>query len=188
MVNTVCNRANVPSNRTPRPSISLCGASLSQESSFPSQQDASIPHTPNSSTASNPKKNVRGRTRGIALRKLNKKKNNEKLVIHIDPEQGRPVDSVESAKLSSELGQIARESLRVPIKWKDLDHEDFMPAFHHLDMNLKIDDPCEENIEDVMGILKNCVRHQRHNLHKHFKKFSSVEDAIRNKPSYGGLS
>ncbi|KAG8367881.1 hypothetical protein BUALT_Bualt16G0118700 [Buddleja alternifolia] len=87
-------------------------------------------------SASNPKKNIRGCTRGIALRKLNKKNNNEKLVIHIDPEQGRPVDSVESAKLSRELGQISRESLRVPIKWKDLDREDFMLAFDQLDMVL----------------------------------------------------
>ncbi|KAG8391515.1 hypothetical protein BUALT_Bualt01G0195700 [Buddleja alternifolia] len=66
---------------------------------------------PQVQSASNPKKNIRGCTRGIALRKLNKKNNNEKLVIHIDPEQGRPVDSVESAKLSRELGQISRESL-----------------------------------------------------------------------------
>ncbi|KAG8383906.1 hypothetical protein BUALT_Bualt04G0062800 [Buddleja alternifolia] len=145
MANTVRNRANVSSNRTPS---SSSGTSLSQE-------DASIPHTPNSSRASNPKKNVRGCTRGIALRKLNKK-NNEKLVIHIDPEQGRPVDSVESAKLSSELGQIARESLRVPIKWKDLDREDFMPAFHQLDREMekrRVDAETTANDVDIEEIV-----------------------------------
>ncbi|KAG8386668.1 hypothetical protein BUALT_Bualt03G0173000 [Buddleja alternifolia] len=55
-------------------------------------------------------------------------------------------------------------------------------------MNLKIDNPTEENIEDVMVILKNCCRTQRHKLNKHFKKFCSMEEAIRNKPSFEGLT
>lgn len=39
-----------------------------------------------------------------------------------------------------------------------------------------------------MDLLKHRVRHQRHRLNKHFKKFSSLEEAIQNKPSFGGLS
>ncbi|KAG8364906.1 hypothetical protein BUALT_Bualt18G0047200 [Buddleja alternifolia] len=81
---------------------------------------------------SNTQKSVRGPTRGIALRKLNKK-NKDKLIIHIDSVQRRPIDSVESAKLSSELGQISRESLPVPNKWKNFKKTELMTAFTQLD-------------------------------------------------------
>ncbi|KAG8383125.1 hypothetical protein BUALT_Bualt05G0152200 [Buddleja alternifolia] len=77
-------------------------------------------------------KSVRGPTRGIVLRKLNKK-NKDKLIIHIDPVQRRPIDSVESAKLSSELGQLSRESLPVPNKWKNFKKTELMTAFTQLD-------------------------------------------------------
>ncbi|KAG8391246.1 hypothetical protein BUALT_Bualt01G0168100 [Buddleja alternifolia] len=168
-------------------SLSQVGELVPQGSLSPSQTDVNIPQTPSSGADSNTQKSVRGPTRGIALRKLNKK-NKDKLIIHIDLVQRRAVDSVESAKLSSKLGQIARESLPVPNKWKNFKKTELMAAFTQLDMNLKIDNPTEENIEDVMVILKNRCRTQRHKLNKHFKKFCSVEEAIRNKPSFGGLT
>ncbi|KAG8383121.1 hypothetical protein BUALT_Bualt05G0151800 [Buddleja alternifolia] len=82
-------------------------------------------------------KSVRGPTRGIVLRKLNKK-NKDKLIIHIDPVQRRPIDSVESAKLSSELGQLSRESLPVPNKWKNFKKTELMTAFTQLDERCNI--------------------------------------------------
>ncbi|KAG8377275.1 hypothetical protein BUALT_Bualt08G0012400 [Buddleja alternifolia] len=187
MVSTNRRRANASSSTTPHLSLSQVGELVPQGSLSPSQPDVNIPQTPSSGADSNTQKSVRGPTRGIALRKLNKK-NKDKLIIHIDPVQRRPIDSVESAKLSSELGQIARESLPVPNKWKNFKKTELMAAFTQLDMNLKIDNPTEENIEDVMVILKNRCRTQRHKLNKHFKKFCSVEEAIRNKPSFGGLT
>ncbi|KAG8379630.1 hypothetical protein BUALT_Bualt07G0108900 [Buddleja alternifolia] len=147
MVNTIRCRSNSSSSRTPLPSLSQGGASIPQGSLSPSQPDVTTPQPPSSGTDSNTHKSVRG----IALRKLNKK-NNNKLTIHIDPIQRRPTDSVESAKLSSELGQLSRESLPVPIKWKNVKKTELMRAFDQLD------------------------------------KFPSVEEAIQNKPSYGGLT
>ncbi|KAG8387545.1 hypothetical protein BUALT_Bualt02G0032300 [Buddleja alternifolia] len=187
MVNTIRSRPNPSLSRTPLPSLSQGGASIPQGSLSPSQPDVTTPQPPSSGTDSNTHKSVRGLTRGIALRKLNKK-NNNKLTIHIDPVQRRPTDSVESAKLSSELGQLSRESLPVPIKWKNVKKTELMRAFDQLDMNLAIDNPTDENMKNVEDILKNRSRAQRHRLNKYFQKFPSVEEAIQNKPSYGGLT
>ncbi|KAG8388853.1 hypothetical protein BUALT_Bualt02G0168200 [Buddleja alternifolia] len=170
MVNTIRSRSNSSSSRTPLPSLSQGGASIPQGSLSPSQPDVTTPQPPSS-----------------ALRKL-KKKNNNKLTIHIDPVQRRPTDSVESAKLSSELGQLSRESLPVPIKWKNVKKTELMRAFDQLDMNLAIDNPTDENMKNVEDILKKRSRAQRHRLNKYFQKFPSVEEAIQNKPSYGGLT
>ncbi|OMO63607.1 hypothetical protein CCACVL1_22383 [Corchorus capsularis] len=65
-------------------------------------------------TDSVPPKKVRGPTRGVGLEKLIKEKN--KLVIEIPKDKGRPVSEVQSAKLSSEIGLIARKFISVPTK------------------------------------------------------------------------
>ncbi|KAG8385543.1 hypothetical protein BUALT_Bualt03G0056100 [Buddleja alternifolia] len=185
MVSTIRSRSNSSSSITLLPSLSQGRASIPQGSLSPSQPDVTTPQPPSSD--SNTYKSVRGSTRGIALRKLNKK-NNNKLTIHIDPVQRRPTDSVESAKLSSELGQLSRESLLVSIKWKNVKKIELMRAFDQLDMNLIIDNPIDENMKNIEDILKNRYRAQRHRLNKYFQKFPSVEEAIQHKLSYGGLT
>lgn len=57
-----------------------------------------------------------------------------------------------------------------------------------MQLTLSIDNPNEETVENVLALLKHRSRHQRHRLNKHFKKFSMVEEAIQNKPSFGGLT
>ncbi|KAG8390573.1 hypothetical protein BUALT_Bualt01G0097500 [Buddleja alternifolia] len=86
MVSTNRSRANASSSTTPHLSLSQVGESVPQGSLSPSQQDVNIPQTPSSGVDSNTQKSVRGPTRGIALRKLNKK-NKDKLIIHIDHSQ-----------------------------------------------------------------------------------------------------
>ncbi|XP_012833477.1 PREDICTED: uncharacterized protein LOC105954352 [Erythranthe guttata] len=191
MVNPVRGRARTiaSSSRATQPSVQLSGESVTgpQESLSALREEDTIQQAHTDSTSSITKKNVRGCTRGIALRKLNSK-NKQKLVVHMDPTQGRPLDSLESAKLSSELGIISRDSMSVPIKWKAIDDTELSMAIDLLEMNLTIDNLDEETVENALEILKHRSRYQRHRLNKHFKKFDSVEEAIRNKPSFGGLT
>lgn len=77
------------------------------------------------------KRKGRGPTRGIGLNKM-KKALGKKLTIMIDVDQGRPTDRVQSAKFSSEVGFLARECMRVPKRFKDLNEDDLNPAFDRL--------------------------------------------------------
>ncbi|XP_012853077.1 PREDICTED: uncharacterized protein LOC105972649 isoform X1 [Erythranthe guttata] len=74
------------------------------------------------------------------------------------------------------------------LKWKDFEKSELSVAFDQLGMHLSIDNPEEETKENVLELLKHRIRHQRHRLNKHFGKFTSLEEAIRNKPYFGGLT
>lgn len=52
--------------------------------------------------------------------------------IHIPAEKGRPVDCVQSAKLSNELGVLTRNLIRVPRKWKDISEDEKDLAYERL--------------------------------------------------------
>lgn len=60
---------------------------------------------------------------GKGLEKM-KKSIGRKMVIDIPVGKGRPVEAIPSAKLSNELGIIARNFLSLPNKWKELTRED----------------------------------------------------------------
>ena len=77
----------------------------------------------------------RGRTRGKGLKKINKAAG-KKMKIQIDLEQGRPVDRVQSAKLSNQLGFISRECIPVPKKWSDVKEDVLNLAKDHLEVSL----------------------------------------------------
>ncbi|KAH0716622.1 hypothetical protein KY285_012653 [Solanum tuberosum] len=68
-------------------------------------------------------KNGRGKTRGKGLEKM-KKAMGSKMKIDIPVGKGRPTKPVQSAKLSNELGKIARNFISLPNKWKELTRED----------------------------------------------------------------
>ena len=59
-----------------------------------------------------------------------------KLVIQIDPDNGRPLNAVQSAKLSSELGIIARNLMRPVIKWKEVSESQKDEVFGRLSVSL----------------------------------------------------
>lgn len=56
----------------------------------------------------------------------------------MDPDLRRPVDSVESAKLSSELGILSREYMSIPTSWKNLSDTELMMAMDKLDVSIYI--------------------------------------------------
>ncbi|KAH0639167.1 hypothetical protein KY285_035753 [Solanum tuberosum] len=68
-------------------------------------------------------KKGRGKTRGKGLEKM-KKTLGSKMKIEISLGKGRPTKPDQSAKLSNELGIIARNILLLPNKWKELTRED----------------------------------------------------------------
>ncbi|KAG5584932.1 hypothetical protein H5410_045366 [Solanum commersonii] len=68
-------------------------------------------------------KKGRGKTRGKGLEKM-KKTLGSKMKIEIPLGKGRPTKPDQSAKLSNELGIIARNFLLLPNKWKELTRED----------------------------------------------------------------
>ena len=66
------------------------------------------------------------------------KATSKKLKIAIDAEKGRPINRVQSAKLSNQLGFISRECIPVPTKWRDMEDDDFNLAMDHLEVSENI--------------------------------------------------
>ncbi|KAJ0041109.1 hypothetical protein Pint_26733 [Pistacia integerrima] len=95
-------------------------------------EDVTLPTTDSTST-----KVKRGRTQGKGLSKMNKSFG-KKLKVHVDLDKGRPVNRVQSTKLSSQLGVISREFIRIPIKWKDMEVHNFNLTLDNLDVSVFI--------------------------------------------------
>ena len=58
--------------------------------------------------------------------------------ITIDAAKGRPINRVQSAKLSNQLGFISRECIPVPTKWRDMEEDDVNLAMDHLEVSENI--------------------------------------------------
>ncbi|KAG5586779.1 hypothetical protein H5410_047213 [Solanum commersonii] len=118
----------------------------------------------------------RGKTRGKGLEKM-KKTLGSKMKIEIPLGKGRPTKPDQSAKLSNELGIIARNFLLLPNKWKELTREDkdttLIRCHERFEINLDehyVKDSCE-------NILKNRSRQWRYKLKKLFESAHSEEEA-----------
>ncbi|KAG5619784.1 hypothetical protein H5410_005002 [Solanum commersonii] len=101
----------------------------------------------------------------------------KKMVIEIPVGKGRPVKAVQSAKLSNELGIIARNFLALPNKWKELIVEEkdvtLIRCHENFEINLDehyVKDSCE-------NILKNRSRQWCYKLKKMFESALSKEVA-----------
>ncbi|KAH0652924.1 hypothetical protein KY289_030602 [Solanum tuberosum] len=121
-------------------------------------------------------KRGRGKTRGKGLEKM-KRALGKKMAIEIPAGKGRPVKAVQSAKLSNELGIIARNFLALPNKWKELTVEEkdaaLIRCHEKFEINLDehyVKDSCED-------ILKNRSRQWRYKLKKMFESALSEEVA-----------
>ncbi|KAH0706273.1 hypothetical protein KY285_010774 [Solanum tuberosum] len=121
-------------------------------------------------------KRSRGKTRGKGLEKM-KRALGKKMVIEIPAGKGRPVKAVQSAKLSNQLGIIARNFLALPNKWKELTVEEkdatLIRCHEKFEINLDeqyVKDSCED-------ILKNRSRQWRYKLKKMFESALSEEVA-----------
>ncbi|KAL3834513.1 hypothetical protein ACJIZ3_009249 [Penstemon smallii] len=108
--------------------------------------------------------------------------NGFKYAVHISNEKRRPLNRIQSAKLSSTLGIISREHIPMPVKWTELKEEEIMPAFDFLQMKLDIVGLDREKKMMVLDLLKNRTRSQRYRLHKHFLKHSTTLEAIEDQP------
>ncbi|KAJ0094923.1 hypothetical protein Patl1_16153 [Pistacia atlantica] len=113
----------------------------------------------------------------------------KKLKVHVDLDTARPINRVQPAKLSSQVGVISQESIRGPIKWKDMEVYDFKLALDNLDLQMEIEDIGDETIQvKIEQLLKNRSRNARYKLHNHFKKFTTLKEAQKNKPKENSLT
>ncbi|KAJ0111729.1 hypothetical protein Patl1_02028 [Pistacia atlantica] len=91
--------------------------------------------------------------------------------------------------MNKAFGVISRECIRIPIKWKDMEVHDFKLALDNLDLHMEIEDIGDEAIQEkIEQLLKNRSRNARYKLHNHFKKFTTLEEAQRNKPKENSLT
>ncbi|CAA0831279.1 Unknown protein [Striga hermonthica] len=105
--------------------------------------------------------------------------------VTVDPSIGRPKSRDESSKFSSQIGVVTRDVLPVPVRWKDVDEEkDLQPGIDHIKihMDINLDDPGVKRC--VIDRVQASARQKLYGLHKHYKKYSSHEEAKNNKPSF----
>nr|GMD47431.1 formin-like protein 4 isoform X2 [Ipomoea batatas] len=140
---------------------------------------SSLSHaTPNTDGGLSKKKPCRGPTRGFGLVKRNEVAG-KKLQVVVDVEHGRPLNRIESAKLSNELGQIVRDCMPCPIKYSNYTKEEKNCAWERLLMRLDIVNFREDSrvFQCVENILKVRYRNYKHALHKEFLKYHSATEA-----------
>ncbi|XP_073106500.1 uncharacterized protein [Elaeis guineensis] len=77
----------------------------------------------------------RGCTRGIGLSKINKALD-KKMKINISTKEGRSTNAIQSAKLSNELGMIARNILPIKPRWIKLTEVEMQIAFDKLEIEM----------------------------------------------------
>ncbi|KAJ0075731.1 hypothetical protein Patl1_34930 [Pistacia atlantica] len=66
---------------------------------------------------------------------------------------------------------------------------DFNLALDNLDLHMQIEDIGDEAIQEkIEQLLKNRSRNVWYKLHKHFKKFTTLEEAQRNKSKESSLT
>jgi hypothetical protein len=120
-------------------------------------------------------KKARGPTRGLGLEKI-MKASKGKMQIDIPADKGRPVDAVQSAKLSNELGIVARHLLPVPQKGTELSQEDKDVAFERIAGRYSFDD--EDHVRpNIESLLMQRSRDERSRLHKIYQTYKSDEEA-----------
>ncbi|KAK9031922.1 hypothetical protein V6N11_056208 [Hibiscus sabdariffa] len=131
-------------------------------------------------------KRVRGPSRGKGLENLIKGKN--KLLVEIPEGKGRPIDAIQSAKLSSEIGIISRQFISIPTKWKEMKDDAKFHALERLNskFEMKFDDDYVKS--SVMSIMSKLSRNHRHKVHLHFKTFPNADVARQNKPTKYNLT
>ncbi|KAK8488272.1 hypothetical protein V6N11_066211 [Hibiscus sabdariffa] len=99
----------------------------------------------NSESISISQKRIRGPSRGKGLENLIKGGN--KLLVEIPEGKGRPIDAVQSAKLSSEIGIISRQFTPIPTKWKDMKDNYKAHALERLKRRCEINARVRRNVK-----------------------------------------
>ncbi|XP_075093199.1 uncharacterized protein LOC107817019 [Nicotiana tabacum] len=161
-----------PGGRVSRQTTITGASTQASRLSDPSNSNNRTPNTDDSTRI----RKGRGRTMGKGLEKM-KKSIGRKMVIDIPVGKGRPVKAIPSAKLSNELGIIARNFLSLPNKWKELTRDDKDAALIrcHEKFEINLDEHyTKDSCEDI---LKNRSRQWRYKLKKLFESASSEEEA-----------
>ncbi|KAE8673174.1 hypothetical protein F3Y22_tig00111810pilonHSYRG00280 [Hibiscus syriacus] len=115
-------------------------------------------------------------------------KGKNKLIVEILEGKGRPIDAVQLAKLSSEIGIISRQFISIPTKWKDMKDNDKLYTLERLKskFEMKLDDGYVKRY--VISITSKLSRNHPHKVHLNFKKFPNDVVACQNKPTKYNLT
>ncbi|CAA0826848.1 Unknown protein [Striga hermonthica] len=109
----------------------------------------------------------------------------KKLKIDVDPLTGRPKNREQSAKLSSQIGVVARDVLRVPRKWKEMDEEKLLePCIDLIKIHMDVNLDASGARHCLVDRMKSSSRQVRYRLHKHYKKYATLQEAKNNKPPF----
>ncbi|CAA0819334.1 Unknown protein [Striga hermonthica] len=129
-------------------------------------------------------KRKRGQTMGKGLMKAFDA-TGKKLKVDVDPLTGRPKSREQSAKLSSQIGVVARDVLRVPRKWKEMAEEKFLePDIDHIKIHMDVNLDAPGVRHCLVDRMKSSSRQIRYRLHKHYKKYATLQEAKNNKPPF----
>ncbi|OMO89537.1 hypothetical protein CCACVL1_07778 [Corchorus capsularis] len=169
----VSKQPNIPSEQV-LPTEPAHASDLQQNGQIESNVETQDANVNSVDIDSVPPKKVRGPTRGVGLEKLIKGKN--KLVIEIPKGKGRPVSEVQSAKLSSEIGLIARKFISVPTKWRALTEADKLHFLERLRNKFDINLNDEYIKRSVLSIFAKLCKQQRYKLHQYYKSFNTDEE------------
>ncbi|CAA0826826.1 Unknown protein [Striga hermonthica] len=119
-------------------------------------------------------KRRRGQTMGKGLIKAFDA-SGKKLKRYVDPPTGRPKSQEQSAKLSSQIGVVARDVLRVPRKWKEMAEEKFLePGIDHLKIHMDVNLDAPGVRHCLVDRMKSSSRQIRYRLNQHYKKYATL--------------
>ncbi|CAA0821922.1 Unknown protein [Striga hermonthica] len=109
----------------------------------------------------------------------------KKMKIDVDPLIGRPKSREQSAKLSSQIGVVARDVLPVPKKWKEMADDKFLePGIDHIKIHMDVNLDVPDVRHCLVDRIKSTSRQMRYRMHKHFKKYATLQEAKDNKPPF----
>ncbi|CAA0840349.1 Unknown protein [Striga hermonthica] len=109
----------------------------------------------------------------------------KKMKIDVDPLIGRPKSREQSAKLSSQIGVVARDVLPVPKKGKEMADDKFLePDIDHIKIHMDVNLDVPGVRHCLVDKIKSTSRQLHYRMHKHFKKYATLQEAKDNKPPF----
>ncbi|KAM5548110.1 hypothetical protein ABKV19_002190 [Rosa sericea] len=145
------------------------------------QSDDVVPITKESKKRKNgPGK--RGPSTGSKAEQIRKRTGN-RIAVNLDPEHGRPTDKGVSSLLSNECGKIVREKCpMVHETWTKISRDVKHNLRKEVEVNFEVDVQRPSIIHYLNKVMGKVYREFKCELHKHYKKMRSLEEALDKPP------
>ncbi|KAL6226202.1 hypothetical protein ACLB2K_000165 [Fragaria x ananassa] len=124
----------------------------------------------------------RGPSTGSKAEQIRKRTGN-KIAVNLDPEHGRPTDKGVSSLLSNECGKIVREKCpMVHETWTKISRDVKHNLRKEVEVNFDVDVQRPSIIHYLNKLMGKVYREFKCELHKHYKKMRSLEEALDKPP------